>query len=141
MFGKFIFKRVLCIIGIAGLLQACSPSPSEVLPGTWQVDSAYYYYNGFDYTSTSLPLHETYEYQQDGILIVRNKEEQKQMHYQLQDNALAYRNAQGDTLSQFQILHVDANHLVLKKAKDPVFQGVTAQDRYEIRYFSKVDSR
>ena len=132
-------KYLKWLVGMAGLLlQSCFSSPADMLTGTWQMDSTYYYYNGFDYTSTNNLQKESYQYSPDGIVKVKTFQDQLFFHFLVQDTLLAYTDGEGKLTNQYAILKMNEHQLVLKKDKAPVFKGAH-QQRYEIRYFSKIN--
>ncbi len=120
---------------ILASLSACESSPVESLSGRWELDSVYYFYNGFGYTQPS-SSGESYEYFSDGAIIARYQGQEEKFQYAVNARELKYTDANGGLFSQYEIVDVDENRLVLKKEKMPLFER-NNQKRYEIRYFSK----
>ena len=130
------------LMGIVGLLTlSCSPKDKKtVLLGSWKMDSVYTYDNGFGFTKRDLEEEPLHHYEQDGKLKMTREEEFRWFGYDLvQPDTLIFRDLKNKMLDKFLILRLSNEQLVLKKQKAPVFPG-PGQERYEIRYFSKLKS-
>jgi hypothetical protein len=135
--------RVLCLF-ITGLLIAvffssCQSDAQTYLPGTWRIDSVYDYYNGFSYTNRNPTPREVYDYRKDSTVLRKGMGEQLLYRYSLKDSTLAII-ASGRQIDQFVIIHIDESLLVLKKDKRFLFPG-NNQQRYEVRYFTKMETK
>jgi hypothetical protein len=124
------------IILLLLLTAQCRTQDAHRLEGTWQVDSVYSFYNGFDMTSPGQePL---YHFQPDGRLRMTTEKEFRYFFYKVQGDSLTYTTLDDRRVDGLLILDVNDQHLVLKKAKSVLFKG-NNQERYEIKYLSKVD--
>jgi len=86
----------------------------------------------FDYDEE--PLH---QYQSGVLRMIRGKET-RSFSYEISfHDTLIHRNTKRKTFEKFIILKLDEDHLVLKREMKPIFKGEN-QERYEIKYFSKV---
>ena len=122
-------------------LFACKNStPQELIIGTWKIDSTYTYYNGFDFTQRVADGNwATYVYEKDGMMKEIKKGYLQQYFFELPaEDTLVVTSVKGGQHATFNILYLNQGQLVLKKSKDPVFGGGGKQERYEIRYFSKI---
>ncbi|MEJ1242455.1 lipocalin family protein [Chryseolinea sp. T2] len=127
----------LLAIGL-GLLCACSPKdPRQAIEGTWKIDSVFTFYNGFGSMETTIVDLEQYTYLPDGKVNVSWSGTTRTMLYDLsaQDTLKYIEN--NHEVSRYQILKLGGDRLVLRKDKPPLFSGAK-QERYEIRYFSRV---
>jgi hypothetical protein len=52
-------------------------------------------------------------------------------------DSLSHRSLDKKLLSKYQVVRLDAEHMVLRKEMQPVFPG-KGQVRYELRYFSRI---
>lgn len=137
-----IDMRAFSILLISFLtLSACRQTfQPEDLIGAWKVDSTYSYYNGFDYLQTKDGGDwATYWYESNGQMKeIKYGSYQTYLYHFRESDSLSVRPASGGMPSNFQILFLNANRLVLKKSKKPTFPG-GKQTRYEIRYLSRTD--
>lgn len=136
--------RVILCLFITGMLIAvffssCQSDAQSYLPGTWRIDSVYDYYNGFSYTNRNPTPKEVYDYRKDSTVLRKGMGEQLLYRYSLQDSTLAII-ASGRQIDQFVIIHIDDSLLVLKKDKRFLFPG-NNQQRYEVRYFTKIETK
>jgi hypothetical protein len=136
--------RVMLCLFITGILIAvsfssCQSDAQTYLPGTWRIDSVYDYYNGFSYTNTNPTPREVYDYRKDSTVLRKGMGEQLLYRYSLKDSTLAII-ASGRQIDQFVIIHIDESFLVLKKDKRFLFPG-NNQQRYEVRYFTKIETK
>ena len=136
--------RVILCLFITGMLIAvffssCQSDAQTYLPGTWRIDSVYDYYNGFSYTNRNPTPKEVYDYRKDSTVLRKGMGEQLLYRYSLQDSTLAII-ASGRQIDQFVIIHIDDSLLVLKKDKRFLFPG-NNQQRYEVRYFTKIETK
>lgn len=122
------------------LCSSCGPKPEELLLGSWQVDSVYSYYNGFDFWQYEQgPDWATYEYTSDGKMKEIKFGTFRPYRYRLSGDTLFWIAGSEPQAGWFQILELRADFMVLKREKSPIFSG-EAQERYEIRFFSRVAS-
>jgi len=128
-------------MGLIILLVRCVPADkSSVIQGTWKMDSLYTYYNGFGLTKYDFEEQPLRHYQANGKLMMTRGEESRLFSYKVQNNdSLIHFNLNEKILDQFLIISLDQDQLILKKNVLPVFPG-NNQERYEVRYFSKVKS-
>ena len=103
------------------------------------MDSIYDNYNGFSFTNTNPYPKEVYEYRKNNTVLRKGLGEQLEYKYQLTDSILSIADAIGNSASEFIILHLDKNKMALKKNKKVLFPGKN-QVRYEVRYFTRIDS-
>lgn len=131
---KTIIAPLLFIL----LAWGCGKDRREMIVGKWKVDSIYTYYNGYGtMDGDSLDL-EQYSYEENGDMKVSWLGSTKQMMYTLKgrDSLLYFEN--GLEASRYVIVGLNSKQLVLKKTKQPLFNG-NGQERYEVRYFSRVE--
>lgn len=121
------------------LLAACQEGyQSEDLVGKWEVDSIYSYYNGFSYMASDNFIPTTYTYNEDGTLREEKFGGGRTIYYRFVDpDSLIYESADRTILGKFHIQKLNQNQLVLAKDKIPLFEG-KEQERYEVRFFSKL---
>jgi hypothetical protein len=136
---KILFT--FCLVSLASclLFTSCNPSAEVKILGAWRIDSIYDNYNGFGFTNTNPSPQEVYEYRKDNTVLRKGMGEQLVYQYQLRDSILLLTDASRRPGDEYIILHVDQNNLALKKNKKPLFPGKN-QVRYEVRYFTKIDS-
>jgi hypothetical protein len=136
--GNFLptkMKFLALIICITFLFTRCRTRNINDLQGSWHLDSVYSFYNGFDMTSPGQePL---YHFQQDGRLRMTQDNEFRFFLYTVQGDSLTYTSLDDKPIDGLLILTLNDQQLVLKKEKAPLFKG-DKQERYEIKYFSKV---
>ncbi|HRP57474.1 hypothetical protein [Agriterribacter sp.] len=134
-FPDFLLAAAVCC------LHACSSAPvQQRIIGTWQVDSIYDYYNGFDFMNKHPHPAEVFRYGTDSIVSHEGMGEQLLFRYYCNDSALFFNDMNGNPVSEYIILYIDKNHMVLRKDKSPLFPGKN-QEKYEVRYFSKVSTQ
>jgi hypothetical protein len=122
---------------IAFLLTQCHTRNITDLHGTWRVDSVYSFYNGFDMTNPGEePL---YHFQPDGRLRMTQDTEFRYFMYNIQGDSLTYTTLEDKRVDGLLIVTLNDRHLVLKKEKPLLFKGSNNQQRFEIKYFSKVE--
>jgi hypothetical protein len=125
----------LLLFGLLSLTQ-CQTKDINSLQGTWKVDSVYSFYNGFDMTSPGQePL---YHFQPDGRLRMTKDKEYRYFFYKVQNDSLIYSTLDDKRVDGLLILDVNDEQLILKKSKSLLFMGGN-QERYEIKYFSRVN--
>lgn len=106
--------------------------------GAWQIDSVFDYYNGFTYTNTNPFPKEVHVYQEDNTMLRRGLGEQKTYYFELKGQHLTIRDLPQATVgNELEITELTPQRLVLRKKKRPQFEGKN-QERYELRYFSRV---
>jgi len=129
-----------CIGSILLLLTAvsCQKNYSENILGQWQVDSVATFYNGFTYESSAQHWEETYQY--DSVRVaIRRPDGSQSLMYRIDQDTLYYLDQQQLPVSQFTIVRLTDEQLILLKEQPPLWEG-PEQTRYEIRYFSKEDN-
>ena len=125
---------ILCILCVS-----CNPSNDVQIIGNWRMDSIYDNYNGFSFTNTNPFPKEVYEYRKNNTVLRQGMGEQLEYKYWLADSILTLSDATGNQGSEFIILHLDKNRMALKKNRKFLFPGKN-QLRYEVRYFTRMDS-
>ncbi len=129
-------KLLVSIVYTTFLLTGCDSRNINDLHGSWQVDSVYSFYNGFDIMN---PGHEPlYHFQTDGRLRMTADNEFRYFMYNVNDDSLTYTTLDDKRIDALQILMLNDTQMVLKKEKLLLFKG-TNQQRYEIKYLSKVN--
>lgn len=122
-------------VSITLVLSQCGTRNPDALLGTWKLDSVYNFYNGFDMTTPGQePL---YHFQEDGRLRMTQDKEFRFFLYNVQGDSLTYTSADNTRIDGLLIVTLNDQQLVLKKEKAPLFKS-DRQERYEIKYFSKV---
>ena len=124
-------------IGLALLWSCSGKDPHQAIQGTWKIDSVFTFYNGFGSMETTIVDLEQYTYLPDGRVDVSWSGTTRSMLYDLstQDTLKYFENKH--EVSRYQILKLGGDRMVLRKDKPPLFSGAK-QERYEIRYFSRV---
>lgn len=131
-------SRVLIAVFI--ILCASCNSPIDVqIIGNWRMDSIYDNYNGFSFTNTNPFPKEIHEYRENQKMLRKGMGEQLEYGYSVADSILTLKDATGNQESEFIILQLDKNWMALKKNKKFLFPG-NNQVRYEIRYFTRMDT-
>jgi hypothetical protein len=124
------------LICLTLMLIQCRDRDIHDLQGSWRVDSVYSFYNGFDMTSPGQePL---YHFQPDGRLRMTKDKEFRYFVYKVHNDSLTYMTLDDKIVDALLIMEVNDQHLILKKDKSLLFKGRN-QQRYEIKYFSKVN--
>lgn len=118
---------------------SCNPKTDVQILGNWRMDSIYDNYNGFSFMNTNPYPKEVYEYSKNNTVLRKGMGEQLEYKYALADSLLTLNDKTGNQSSEFIILHLGNKQMVLKKNRKFLFPGKN-QVRYEIRYFTKVDS-
>ena len=118
---------------------SCNQSADVQIIGKWRMDSVYDNYNGFSFTNKNPFPQEVYEYRKNNTVLRKGMGEQLEYQYQLKDSILLLADTAGNSGSEFIILHLDKNRMALKKNKMFLFPGKN-QVRYEVRYFTRIDS-
>ena len=120
------------------LINACQGPNPEMIVGTWKVDSTYQFYNGFD-VSTDEGNWPMFSYGEDGLLREEKDEQTRSYLYEfLEGDTLIVTPAQGGAATKYEVMVLNAEKMVLRLRRDPVFGGSASEERYEVRYFSKV---
>lgn len=120
------------------VVSACQSNQHDVIVGAWQVDSVSTYYNGFTYQSAARHWNETYEYD-SSLVTIRKDQDSRRMSYLISHDTLQYFNDQRIPVSEFRILRLNEQQLVLRKDQAPLWKG-PEQTRYEVRYFTRADT-
>ncbi len=123
---------------ILGLLFSCDTSYEQKIIGEWRLDSAYYHYNQFNYSSQGWHQEETYKYLPTGEAITSAVNASVSNKYSIEANHLKYFDGKGELVNVYDILSIDAENMVLRTDKKPLFKGKN-QNRFEVRYFSRMD--
>ena len=130
------FYLFACVVVLA--LMSCSQSPPiQNLYGRWQVDSAYTYYNGFSNMHLDRSLWAEYEYESDGKMKEHKEGSFLTYKFELEGDSLIHRKLNGDRFQVYEILQLETSKMVLKKPRPTIFGGRN-QERYEVRFFSKM---
>jgi len=134
-------KKTIKVLTVALCIAcaSCNPKADVQIIGNWRMDSIYDNYNGFSFTNTNPYPKEEYEYRKNKTVLRKGMGEQREYGYNISDSALTLKDATGNQSSEFIILHLDEKQMVLKKNRKFLFPGKN-QVRYEIRYFTRVDS-
>ena len=119
-------------------LSCHSPNDAQII-GDWRMDSIYDNYNGFNFTNTNPFPQEMHEYRKNNTMLRKGMGEQLEYGYSLADSLLILKEPVGNQESEFIILQLDEGRMALKKNKKFLFPGKD-QVRYEIRYFTRIDS-
>jgi hypothetical protein len=126
---------LMTFLGLSILCMQCETKRISQLHGTWKLDSVYSFYNGFDMTSPGQePL---YHFQPDGRLRMSQDNEYRYFTYEIQNDSLLYQTLENKRIDGLLIVDLDDDQLILKKLKRPLFNSHN-QERYEIKYFSKI---
>ncbi|MFO7826732.1 MAG: hypothetical protein R6V72_22560 [Cyclobacterium sp.] len=131
-------KWTFFLIGCAVLLSACQRNTEQQLLGKWKLDSAYYHYNQFGFSSGDWHQEEVYEFLPSGETRTIAQNSFLSNEYEIKDGQLRYLDKEGVLINTYEILLVDGDQLVLRAEKEPLFKG-NNQNRFEVRYFSKLD--
>ena len=134
--------RVIFLVIVLGMCMAffrCSNRESKYsLEGTWRMDSVYSYYNGFAFTRKDIYDEPLQRYEPGGSLIMTLGKESRTFYFSMPvQDSVVHLAPDKSVLDKFAIVKLDNDILALKKSLNPVFNG-PQQERYEVRYFSKV---
>ena len=137
---KKCIYSILIIFNIT-ILSSCSTNKQDAILGIWRTDSISTYVNGYSRTNNVFDEHWSYfEYQKEGKVFERRKSEFRKYNYQfVSQDSLSYADSTNNTITKYEILHLDPARLVLKKQQNPFLPG-NNQELYEIRYFSKIEA-
>lgn len=130
-------KWVLLIFLIS--VSGCTSPVGDQLVGEWRLDSAYYFYNNFEYAGDSWHQKEIYEFTTDGVALTKVVKSSISNQYIVKGKELIYLDEQGNLLNTYEIVKLTKNLLALKTEKKPLFKGPN-QNRYQVRYFSRVSA-
>jgi hypothetical protein len=128
--------RALPILGFL-LLFACAEKDLTDLQAAWKIDSVYNYYNGYGLMTYGSDPEIIYHFQPDGRLRMTLDKEFRYLFYELKQDTLTYTDNKSRIVEKFTVLSIADEQLALQKKKMPLFNE-KRQDRYEIRYLSKV---
>lgn len=133
--------RFIILAIIISFLFSCKQKAHEKLVlGAWKVDSTYNFYNGFEMRETEDGSDwATYVFDDQGIVKEIKYGTFRSYQYRFNDNKMIWLLEEYAEESEFEILKLFGNQMVLKKVKPPVFPGDN-QVRYEIRYFSRTET-
>ena len=118
---------------------SCNPKADVQIIGNWRMDSIYDNYNGFSFMNTNPYPKEVYEYRENNTVLRKGMGEQLEYGYNVSDSTLTLKDPTGNQSSKFIILYLDEKQMALKKNKKVLFPGKN-QVRYEVRYFTRIDS-
>ena len=116
-------------------------SKAKLIQGTWKIDSAYTFYNGYDFVQKSSNGNwPTYHYNAEGIVKEIKSGTFQSYLYSFNDrmDTLLFYPTRGGKEIKYTILKLRKDQMILKRSRDPIFKGKN-QERYEIRYFSATD--
>lgn len=134
-----MMRKYLTIIALAVSFAQCRDKDPSDLTGTWRIDSAYAYYNGFGHAYYDMTVKPSYEFQEDGKLKMTINDESRYQHFNfIPPDTLILASDNGNARVRYQIIVLTANNLVLKEEKKPLFKEGGSQERYELRYFSRI---
>lgn len=126
--GSILFTLVFC---------DSTQSRKKILVGAWKTDSTFMFYNGFSQSQYKEGADwATHLYHADGKVEEQKFGTSRKHRYDLQADTLIWFDANEG--QRFLILELQPKRMVLKKSKPPLFPGEN-QERYEIRYFSKIN--
>lgn len=138
---RFLYMLLLAVV--AALLTVCQPASTGIdrsaLLGSWQVDSVYRHYNQFSQMEPEPVDPPTYHYLPgEKVREQKGKDYQEYLCQWREPDTLLYLAPEGDTIGMYQVLRLTEKHMVLKRPQPLIFPG-PGQDRYEIRYFSRME--
>lgn len=136
---RLIITLRILIVALCGVLASCNAPGDVQIIGSWRIDSVYDNYNGFSFTNTNPFPREVYEYRKNNTVLRKGMGEQLEYQYQIKDSILSVADAAGGSGIEFVILHLGENKMALKKNRKVLFPGKN-QVRYEVRYFTRIDS-
>ncbi|ULQ53277.1 hypothetical protein [Flavihumibacter fluvii] len=136
---KYFLYALLLMMTASPFFSACNASTETGIIGSWRIDSIYDNYNGFSFTNRDPSPREVYEYRPDNTVLRKGMGEEKLYFYKVKDTILTLSVNNTSPGDDFTILHIDRQQLAIKKNKKPLFPGKN-QTRYEVRYFSRIDS-
>lgn len=131
-------KLAITLVLFSALFCACQSQPEKQILGKWKLDSAYYHYNQFGFSSDGWHQEEVYEFLPSGEARTRAQQSQVSNTFEVSGNQLSYFDEQGTLVNTYEILAISRDHLVLRAEKEPLFKGGN-QNRFEVRYFSRFD--
>lgn len=136
-----LFILCICILLTLTTQHCKRTNVHSAITGTsWQTDSIYDYYNGFGYMNRNPYPKEVFRYRKDSIATHEGMSRELLFYYSTTDTSIVLRDMQGNLVSDFKILQLTDRNMVLKKNRDFIFPGKN-QERYEIRYFSKLEDQ
>jgi hypothetical protein len=121
------------------LLVGCSSTvdPAD-LSGHWKIDSVYRYYNRFEQHIAGKESDPTYLYLPGDKVREQKGEDYREYIFEWKmPDTLVYRAPEGQIIGTYQVLQLSTQQMVLKRQQPLIFPG-SGQERYEIRYFSKM---
>jgi hypothetical protein len=133
-----MLKTGIIFCFILGFFFSCNTSNEQKIIGEWRLDSAYYHYNQFNFSSQGWHQEEIYTFLPTGETITSAVNSSISNKYSVKDNRLNYYHQNGDLANVYEIISIDNQKMVLRTEKKPIFKGQN-QNRFEIRYFSKMD--
>tara|TARA_R110002124_G_C8971436_1_gene515159 strand:+ start:4719 stop:5120 length:402 start_codon:yes stop_codon:yes gene_type:complete len=133
-----MLKTGLIFCLIFGFTLSCETSYEQKIIGEWRLDSAYYHYNQFNFSSHGWHQEETYKYLPTGETITSAVNSSVSNKFSIEDKRLKYFDSNGELVNIYDILSIDGKNMVLRTDKKPIFKGKN-QNRFEVRYFSKMN--
>jgi len=133
-----MIRVILGWLFLVFITNGCTVPIEDRLLGEWRLDSAYYFYNNFEFADDDWHQDERYYYAADGILYTKAVNSAISSRYIVEGTQLIYLDEQGNAYETHEIVKLTKNQMALKAEKAPLFQGPN-QTRYEVRYFSKVE--
>ena len=125
--GSILFTLVFC---------DSTQSRKKILVGAWKTDSTFMFYNGFSQSQYKEGADwATHLYHADGKVEEQKFGTSRAHRYTWEADTLIWSGSAGE--QRFLVLELQSKRLVLKKIKQPLFPGEN-QERYEIRYFSRL---
>ncbi len=118
------------------------PPPQERILGAWQVDSSYMYYNGFDYTVKGDGADWAVLIFEENDIVKETKFGTYRQHeYEFfgRDSVVLTNKNSGKLIGAYKILRLNEEQMVLRRYKEPIFNNVQNQVRFEVRYFSRTE--
>lgn len=130
-------RDLITVLIVWGILLQCGRRESEMICGSWKLDSLYSFYNGFGTTTSDLADEPAFRFGQDKKLVMTIGQESRDHRYHLSDSgSLEIKTMDGTPLAAYRILKVNEYQLVLREEKRPLFKQA-GQERFEIRFYSR----
>jgi hypothetical protein len=139
VYNKMMNFRITGMYVSVMLMLGCeNPDREHLVLGTWQVDSIYTFYNGFDFTSYEVDEEPVLEFKAEGISIFSLGAEQRSFRYaiHLPDTLKLMTADSSRVLHEYKINQLTPHSMILRQEKRTLFKEKN-QDRYEIRYLSR----
>lgn len=131
-------NRTMVFLFVLASLMSCDANTEQKIIGEWKLDSAYYHYNQFNFSSDGWHQDERYTFLPTGEAITSAVNSSIRNKYAIEDKHLNYYDEKGNLVNIYEILSLSDENMVLRVEKKPLFKGAN-QNRFEVRYFSKVN--